>query len=64
MSIKGIDPVHRINGAKLLTGLSRSTIYRLVQEGKFPRPIKLGERASGWKQSDLEAWLESRVKGV
>lgn len=55
-----LDPVHRLPSVKTLTGLSRSTIYRLIADGKFPKPIKLGERASGWRQSELEVWLESR----
>ncbi|OZB36173.1 MAG: hypothetical protein B7X44_07170 [Halothiobacillus sp. 15-55-196] len=55
-----LDPIHRLPSVKTLTGLSRSSIYRLIADGKFPKPIKLGERAIGWKQDDLEAWLESR----
>jgi len=42
------------------TALSRSSIYRLVQLGRFPEPIKLSERASAWRESDVTAWLESR----
>jgi prophage regulatory protein len=42
------------------TGLSRGSIYRLMSAGRFPRSIKLGERAIGWRESDLNAWLESR----
>ncbi len=44
-----------------VVGLSRSTIYLLIQKNAFPRPIKLSERAVGWKQSDIDAWLESRA---
>ncbi len=64
MTSKQIDPIHRIPSVKTLTGLSRSTIYRQIQAGKFPAPIKLGERASGWRQSAIEAWLDSRENGV
>jgi len=42
------------------TGLSRSTIYAKMAEGDFPRPIKLGKRAVGWLDSDIDEWLESR----
>ena len=42
------------------TRLSRSTIYSLIQKGRFPKPIKLGERASGWLWSDVCTWIESR----
>lgn len=59
---KPIDPIHRLPNVKTLCGLSRSSIYRLVKEGAFPAPIKLGERASGWRQSDIESWLESRAQ--
>lgn len=39
------------------TGLSRSTIYLRIQEGTFPKPINLGERAVGWVESEIDAWL-------
>ena len=42
------------------TGLSRSAIYRLMREGDFPPPRRLGQRAVRWRESDLEAWLASR----
>ena len=44
------------------TTLSSSTIYRLVQAGEFPKPIKLAAHASGWLESDIEDWIESRQK--
>ncbi|HCU89252.1 MAG TPA: DNA-binding protein [Gammaproteobacteria bacterium] len=40
-------------------GLSRSTIYQLMTEGRFPRPLKLGKRAVGWRESDVADWLEA-----
>ncbi|RKZ95480.1 MAG: hypothetical protein DRQ46_08400 [Gammaproteobacteria bacterium] len=33
---------------KEIVGLARSTVYRMSSKGKFPKPIKLGERSSGW----------------
>ena len=44
------------------TGLSRSTIYLRIQEGTFPRPIKLGARAVGWLENEIEAWLAERME--
>ena len=38
-------------------GLSRSTIYQLMTEGRFPRPVRLGKRAVGWRESDIARWL-------
>ena len=43
-------------------GLSRSTIYALMSKGQFPRPIKLGCRAVGWRSIDIEKWL-SEMQG-
>lgn len=41
------------------TGLARSSIYRKMGEGSFPQGIKLGARATGWRESELIAWSES-----
>jgi len=43
------------------TGLSSSSIYRMAKAGKFPKPIKLGERSSGWIASEVEQWLDERI---
>jgi prophage regulatory protein len=47
-----------------MVGLSRSTIYAMIAEGNFPRPVKLGKRAVGWREGDLTAWLDSRETEV
>ena len=49
----------RLKKVKDRTGLSRSTIYLRIQEGKFPKPINLGARAVGWLENEIEAWLMS-----
>ena len=43
-----------------LSGLSRSTRWRLELTGKFPRRLKLSANAVGWVEDDILAWLESR----
>ena len=45
-----------------LTTLSKATLWRLVKAGTFPRPVKLGERAVGWKADEVLAWIESRPR--
>jgi prophage regulatory protein len=45
-------------------GLSRSTLYTMMAEGIFPKPVKLGKRAVGWRASDVAAWLESREESA
>jgi prophage regulatory protein len=43
-----------------ITGLGRSTIYRLVADHRFPCPVRLGCRAIGWRRLDIEAWSAER----
>lgn len=43
------------------TGLSDKWFYKLISEGKFPKPIKLG-RSSRWKKSEVKSWLEEKVE--
>ena len=42
------------------TGLTDKWFYKLIQEGQFPKPIKLG-RSSRWQKSQVEAWLQARM---
>ena len=43
------------------TGLSRSTIYNLIQKGEFPSQINLGPRAVGWVENEIVEWIEARI---
>ena len=40
-----------------LTGIARATLYKLIKEGRFPSPLRLGERSVGWRLADIDAWL-------
>jgi len=42
-------------------GFCRSYVHKLILKGEFPQPIKLGQRASGWLESEIDAWLEERI---
>ena len=44
-----------------ITGLARSTIYLLISQDRFPRPISLGDRAVGWLESELHEWQQQRI---
>ena len=44
-----------------LTGLSRSGIYARTREGTFPAPIRIGERAIAWLETDIHQWMADRV---
>ena len=53
------DRLLRRRDVERITGMSRASIYRLMQDGDFPRPVKIGSTAVRWKQSDIVAWIES-----
>ena len=40
-----------------LTSMSRSHLHRLARDGKFPKPIKIGENRSAWLESDVQEWI-------
>lgn len=42
------------------TGLSRSTTYAMVAAGEFPKPVKLGRRAIGWIETEVDDWIAER----
>jgi len=41
-------------------GMKRSWILQKTKEGEFPKPIKLGERAIAWRESDISDWVATR----
>ena len=43
------------------TGLARSTVYKYIAEGTFPKPISLGERCVGWLESEVHDWILARI---
>jgi len=45
------------------SGLSRSSVYHYIDEGLFPRPVKIGERAVAWISSEIAAVNEARIAG-
>ncbi len=47
-----------------LTGMSRTTVWRLETEGKFPRRRRLTENAVAWIEDELMEWLASREVGM
>ncbi|WP_413505812.1 helix-turn-helix transcriptional regulator [Photobacterium phosphoreum] len=51
----------RLPEVKDKTGLSRSTIYLRMSQGRFPKSISLSERAIGWVEQEIEQWLGERI---
>src|SRR3546814_17420817 len=53
------DRILRLNTVLDRTGLSRSTLYRKVQAGTFPKQIRIAERCAGWRESAVNAWMRN-----
>ncbi|MBN1586028.1 MAG: AlpA family transcriptional regulator [Candidatus Omnitrophica bacterium] len=56
------DTILRLPKVKERTGLSRSGIYERIKTGGFPRPVRLGLRAVGWIEEEVDAWVQGRIK--
>ena len=55
-----LDVILRRPAVEAATGLSRSTLYEMIANGRFPKPVRLGARAVGWRESEIAAWLGER----
>ena len=53
--------VLRLPQTEKKAGLKKSSIYRMIQLGLFPKPISLGERAVGWLEADVDKWIEEKI---
>lgn len=51
----------RIRDVCRATALPRSSIYKGIEKGSFPKPIKLGERSVAWLSEDIERWQQERI---
>lgn len=41
------------------TGLTRSTLYRRIETGRFPRQVAISERCAAWRESAIEEWQKN-----
>ena len=53
----------RMWAVEAATGLDRSSIYRRVSKGVFPKPVRLGNGANavGWPESEVECWIQEQI---
>lgn len=54
--------IERLPAVLRRLGVSRSTLYKLIQEGKFKAPVKLGSRSVGWLATDTDEFITARVQ--
>lgn len=43
------------------TGLTSSTLYRLMEQGNFPSAISISERSVAWTESNVQRWIDTRI---
>ena len=55
------DRFLRLRDVSKKTGLARSTIYKYMAQGFFPKSVILGPRAIGWSEKTIDAWMEERL---
>ncbi len=58
----GLNPPERVLRARQAAarvGLSIASLYRLARQKRFPPPVRIGLRASGWRESELLRWIEN-----
>ena len=60
--VQSDDRFLRMPEVRAMTGISRPQIYLLISRGKFPKQVKLGEKASAWLRSEILQWMESRIR--
>ena len=60
--MNSVTSILRLPTVKARTGLSRSTIYLRISEGRFPKPVSLGGRAVGWVEAEITDWLNQQIK--
>lgn len=51
----------RLNEVKARTGLSRSTLYAYVRDGRFPAPIAISKRCVAWVEGEIDGWIADRI---
>jgi prophage regulatory protein len=56
------EKLYRLPQVIEITARSKPSIYLDIQNGRFPAPINIGQRAVAWLSSDIEQWIATRVK--
>ncbi|WP_434144104.1 AlpA family transcriptional regulator [Photobacterium leiognathi] len=51
----------RLKEVMSLTGLGRSSIYKFMEESRFPKSVSLGDRAVAWVESEIEDWIVEKI---
>lgn len=55
------DRLLRLPDVEMLTGCKKSTIYKLMKEGRFPSCVRITDRASAWSEAAVLQWVQERI---
>ena len=58
------DRLLRLPDVEAATGCKKSTIYKLMKEGKFPPCVRITARMAAWPESAVLAWVQARIAGA
>ena len=58
------DRLVRLPEVEGMTGCKKSTIYKLIGEGSFPKPVRLGTRTVAWPETAVLQWVQDRISEV
>ncbi len=51
------DRIVRIRTVLARSGLSRSTLYRKIEKGTFPKQVRINDYCRGWRESEINRWI-------
>lgn len=57
------DRLIRLPEVESVTGCKKSTIYRLMKEGKFPPCVRITSRTVAWPETAVLGWIQMRIQG-
>lgn len=55
------DRLIRLPEVESLVGCKKSTIYTMLKQGKFPKPVRLSARMAAWSESEVLQWVQNRI---
>ena len=64
LGAKTIKRLLTIREVQLIAGKSRSTLYRWISQGIFPKPCKIGPNSIAWPEEAIEQWRESNINNI
>jgi len=58
------DRLLRLPQVEGTIGFQKSTIYKMIAEGRFPKPVRLGTRTVAWSEAAVLQWVQDRISEV